>query len=164
MIKADFYTSIVFVLLGLATAFESYRMPRLENQGVNPYSVPGLVPGILGVIITLLGLTLLLRSVKSLARPADGPPPRGELPHLSYVRLAATLVLSIGYAAGLVGLIPFWLATFVFVSMFIVMFEWQPERNMSASVRAVAAAIVIGALVSAVVTSVFRYIFLVQLP
>ena len=40
-------------------------MDRLESQGADPWSVPGLVPGIIGVVITLLGLALLLRSLRS---------------------------------------------------------------------------------------------------
>jgi hypothetical protein len=161
MTKADLYSGIFFVLLGIATIEESYRMPRFEELGVNPYSVPGLVPGIIGAVILVLGLVLFGRSALRL-RTAGGA--AGDLPNLSRNRLLVTLALTLGYAAGLVGHIPFWLATFLFVTGFITVFEWQPDAPAGVRARRLVAAVVIGAVVSATVTTVFRHLFLVQLP
>ena len=63
MAKADFVTSIGLSLFGLAILIMSIQMPRYENLGVNPYSVPGVVPGLLGLILLILGLVLLIRSI-----------------------------------------------------------------------------------------------------
>ena len=37
-------------------------MDRLEAQHINPYTVPGLLPGLLGLVMILLGVLLALRS------------------------------------------------------------------------------------------------------
>ena len=40
----------------------SFAMDRLEAQHINPYTVPGLLPGLLGIVMILLGGLLALRS------------------------------------------------------------------------------------------------------
>jgi len=162
MTRADFYFSLVLLALGIGVVVESLRMPRLEHLGINPYSVPGIVPGIIGVVLTLLAIILLVRSIGRIRRGAPG----AETDPLSARRFALAAVLCLGYAAGLVGLIPFWLATFLFVTVFIwlferVMSEGEPEGG---AVRAAATAVIQGAVVAAAVTWVFREIFLVNLP
>ena len=39
-------------------------MDRLEQQHINPYTAPGLVPAALGIGIFVLGAILLVRSVR----------------------------------------------------------------------------------------------------
>ncbi len=58
--------------LGGAILIGSWTMDRLKNQDVNPYTVPGLLPGLLGIAMMLLGGSLLLRSWRrgALRRPA----------------------------------------------------------------------------------------------
>ena len=63
MAKADFVTSIVLLLFGTAILIMSIQMPRFEGLGVNPYSVPGIVPGLLGLILLILSLVLFIRSI-----------------------------------------------------------------------------------------------------
>jgi len=67
------------------------------------------------------------------------------------------LVLCLGYAVGLVGRVPFWLATFVFVSAFIAVFEYPSRRRM-------AAAPLYGIATALAVTYLFESVFLVRLP
>ena len=62
MVKADFVTGLIFFALGVAVVVESLRMPRFEELDVNPYTAPGLVPGILGAIILMLGAVLFVRA------------------------------------------------------------------------------------------------------
>ena len=45
MVKADFVTGLVLVALGIATMVASLQMPRFAELNINPYTVPGLVPG-----------------------------------------------------------------------------------------------------------------------
>jgi hypothetical protein len=59
--------------------------------------------------------------------------------------------------------IPFWLATFIFVAAFILIFEWPLVAAKRRWVLIVSA-LVQGALVSAVVAMVFQELFLVTLP
>ena len=63
MPRADFLMSLFFIVFGIIVLVISVQMPRLEDQGVDPYSVPGIVPGFLGAIIAFLGGVLLVRSV-----------------------------------------------------------------------------------------------------
>jgi putative tricarboxylic transport membrane protein len=121
--------------------------------------VPGLVPGALGSIILALGTALLMRAARAggwrLAglRVEGGPGTQ---------RLVLALVLCLGYAAGLVGRIPFWLATFLFVTAFVVLLEWAQAKG--PRWRRLLIAAVYGAAVSAAVTLVFQEVFLVRLP
>lgn len=64
MVKADFITSILLILFGAYILYASIQMPRLKEQGVNPWSIPGLVPGFIGFILLLLALVLLLRPIR----------------------------------------------------------------------------------------------------
>ena len=64
MARADFLFSLVLIALGLFVTVESWRMPRLAELGIEPWSVPGLVPGLIGVILLALGAVLCGRSVR----------------------------------------------------------------------------------------------------
>ena len=46
---------LVWVVFGIAVLALSWRMDRLEAQHINPYTVPGLLPGLLGIVTILLG-------------------------------------------------------------------------------------------------------------
>ena len=166
MVKADFVTGLAFLALGIAALIESLRMPRFETLAINPYTVPGIVPGLLGVVIAALGAMLALRAARSggwrvapaLARLATLHRSEGAQ------RLALALALTFGYAAGLFGRLPFWLASALFVFAFIALFEWRAHIEAKARWRALAFAAGEAAVASAAVTLVFRYLFLVNLP
>jgi len=165
LIRADFVTALCLISLGTGTVAESWRMPRLEEMNINPYTVPGLVPGILGGVLLLLGAILLVRSARAGGwRVWSSPLPRASARMLAARRTALTLVLTFGYAAALVGRIPFWLATFLFVLGFVALFEWQAGRTRQQSAMALASAVLVAGITSATVTVVFQYLFLVRLP
>jgi hypothetical protein len=163
MVRADFLAGLVFVALGLAALVESLRMPRFEERAINPYTVPGLVPGALGAIILLLGAVLVLRSIRAGGwRVAGGDGSWTQDPGLRRLLLAVGLCLA--YAAGMVGHLPYWLATFLFVAGFVTLFEWPLATNRGDRTRRLVLAVVFGGLVSAAVSFVFRDLFLVRLP
>src|SRR2546430_619452 len=58
----DFLGGLAWIAFGTAVAIGSWRMDRLENQDVNPYTVPGLLPGLLGLAIGFFGTLLLARA------------------------------------------------------------------------------------------------------
>lgn len=162
MARADFRFSIVLIALGIATVIESLRMPRFAELDVEVYTAPGLVPGVLGLIILTLGGALCLRAARAGGwRPAGGGL---RLADPAMRRLLLSLALCLGYAGGLVGQMPFWLATFVFAALFVLVFEWPLAQDRAARVRGVAFALVFGVLLSAAVSYVFQEIFLVRLP
>ena len=166
MVKADFVAGLAFVALGLAALVESLRMPRFEHLGVNPYSVPGVVPGALGVVIALLGAVLVVRAARAggwrlgveALRLAD------LWRHDAARRFTLALFLTLFYAVALVGTVPFWLATGMFVFVFIAAFEWRSGDAPAARLRALSMAAIEAVVVAAVVTLVFREVFLVTLP
>ena len=166
MVKADFVTGLIFFTLGVAVVVESLRMPRFEELDVNPYTAPGMVPGILGAIILMLGAVLFVRAARAggwrLAERTPDAQPFLADPGARRLRLAIALCLL--YAAGLVGRLPFWLATFLFVAGFVALFEWPLAADRSDRLRRVLFAVVLGALISAATSIVFQEIFLVRLP
>jgi hypothetical protein len=170
MMKADFLSAVFIVLLGLGVLIEALGMPRYEERDANPYSVPGLVPGFIGVALFVLGSILLVRSIRgggasgwrtggaeeSVAALLLGPENRRNL--------VLAVVLTFGYAGGLVGAIDFTVATAIFVSLFILLFEWAPfDPGRKRAVKAVTA-LVQGILVAVIIAYVFQEVFLVRLP
>ena len=156
MTRADLGFSLLLLALGVAVVVESWRMPRLENLAVEPYSAPGLVPGLLGIVLSLLASALLLRSIKRMLAGDPGAPTEA----ISFRRFFLAAFITLIYAAGLVGHVPFWLATFLFVTVFILVFEQSNKKQ----VWPWLSAILQGAISAAAVTLIFRYVFLVRLP
>lgn len=170
MARADFITGLVLIVLGAAALIASLEMPRFEERAINPYTAPGLVPGVLGAVILVLGAALFVRAARAggwrLGAGGSGPP---WWTGSGAQRLGLAIVLCVGYAGGLVGRVPFWLATFLFVALFVAAFEWPQastggERSPGKRIKGIGVALVLGALVSAAVTLVFQEVFLVRLP
>jgi xanthine/uracil permease len=160
--RADLVAALAWMAFGGAVAVGAWNMDRLERLHINRYEAPGLVPGVLGAVIFLLGLALALRSLRRGAFDADRvrrPLERGR--HLAQV-LVATLV----YALVLVGRgLPFWFATFAFVTAFILHFDHERQAALGRRFAAQAwRAAVYGVATSGIVTLVFERIFLVRLP
>jgi Tripartite tricarboxylate transporter TctB family len=122
-------------------------MDRLERHGAALYTAPGLVPGLLGLVLLVLGVALALRN-RPLATSSAA---------FRWGNTPLVLALCLGYASGLVGRAPFWLATFLFVTTFIAIFEYPARRRM-------AFAPLFGAATSLVVSYLFEAVFLVRLP
>lgn len=166
MTKADLITGLVLIVFSLTLIVESWRMPRLEHLGIHPSSVPGLVPGMLGVILLILGAVLTVRSVRRkghrLGITRESAVQTLLLP--GNLRLIATLVLTIGYAAFMVGNIPYWLATGLFTFAFVALFEWRRGADLRTRARSLAVAVIIAVAVAWAVTWVFANLFLVTLP
>ena len=163
MTKADLVTGVVLIAVSAVVVEESWRMPRFEELNVNPYSVPGIVPGILGVILLILGIVLTTRSIlRGGHRLGWSRQSLGQcLADSGIRRLLVAVVLTVGYAGGLVGWLPYWLATFLFVFLFVAYFEWDSGRDRR---RITLFAFILAACTSGLVTWVFSDIFLVTLP
>ena len=147
---ADFWFALLLTVFGAAVVVESWRMPRLGDLGVDPMSAPGLTPGLLGVVLTGLGLVLLLRRTRT-PRRGDGEGGWG--------RLAITAVLCLAYAAVLLGRVPFWFATALFVGAFALTFTWSGPKP-----RVVLVAAALALAVALAVSALFQDVFLVRLP
>ncbi|WP_193337622.1 tripartite tricarboxylate transporter TctB family protein [Devosia beringensis] len=163
MIKADLLAGLFFLVLAAATFFSAWTMDRLEARRINPLTVPGLVPGLLALALFVCGLVLTIRSLRTAA--PGGWTDLGQAVTTSAARRAgAVLVLTLTYALLLVGLLPFWLATGIFVFAFIMTFEtWlsTPRRPLLATMPW---ALGLAVVTATVVTLVFERLFLVRLP
>jgi uncharacterized membrane protein len=166
MPKADFVTSIVLLLFALAILIMSIQMPRYEGLGVNPYSVPGIVPGLLGVILLILSLVLLIRSIvrKGYQLGLSSEIVKQYFTDPSTRNLLFVLILSLVYGVFLLTRIPYLLATGLYILIFILIFEYRPKENMSSQKKTILYSLVEAISVSVGVTLVFRYLFLVDLP
>ncbi|MEA2841751.1 MAG: hypothetical protein QOF41_3081 [Methylobacteriaceae bacterium] len=148
------------MLFGVVILVASWRMDRLEAQDINPYTIPGLVPGLLGLGMVFFATLMLARGWRNgglRPKPSD----EGKT---AYGRLTLALALCIGYAVALLGRVPFWLAASLFVSTSIFVLRFTELRTKARLVRGAATAIMIGIGSGALVTMVFEKLFLVRLP
>jgi len=162
--RADLYGGLFWIALGVAIAIGSWNMDRLERQGVSFYTAPGLVPGILGVLLVICGVVLAGRALR------DGALGNVQRPALllnrdTLRRSGVALLLTIGFAAGLVGHgVPFPIAASVFLFLQIAVLQY-PERKAKNEVGRgllAAAAVAVGAAVT--ISLLFQYVFLIRLP
>ncbi|WP_332749532.1 tripartite tricarboxylate transporter TctB family protein [Hydrogenophaga sp.] len=154
--RSDLWGGAGWAGFGLLIVVLAWRMERFESMGAELYTMPGFVPGMLGGVLLLLGTVLMLRSWLRI-RQQSGTPTAQPLFNR---RIGITLALSLTYAAGLIGRVPFWFATGVFVAAFVALFA-PPEHS---AARRLTVSLLAGVLTSAVVTTVFQQIFLVRLP
>ena len=162
-VRADLITAIVLIALGLAVAYFSWTMDRLEIRRIHPSTIPGLVPFFLGVALTLCGGLLAFRSAK-LDVPGAGAALMRVLLSWVSVRVITVLALALVYTLGLVGRVPFWLASGIFVFSFIVLFETVFADEPKSLLRTLFWALAVAAFAGIGVHYVFGQIFLVRLP
>lgn len=166
MVKADFITGIVLILISVYVIIESWHMPRLEHLQVHPLSVPGLVPAFLAAVIILFSIQIVLRSVhqgghrlgitcETLRRTLREP---------GNQRLLVTAILTIVYAGFFIGRLPYWLGTGLFVFAFVVIFEKQKDMTRAQWMRCTIAAVILATTTAAAVSLAFERLFLVTLP
>jgi hypothetical protein len=161
--RQDMAHAVFWMLLGVGTLVESWRMDRLENQGVHPFTVPGLLPGLLGVALAFFGALLMLRSWGRL-RDAVAVSPSEPETHVPGARgrTGVVLALCVGFTGGLVGRgLPFWAAAAIFITLAIGVLHPKPAQGVS---RVLLKAVVIGVIAGWVITLVFQEFFLVRLP
>ncbi len=166
MKKADFLTSIVLIVFGTGVTWISFTMPRLEEKGINPYTAPGVVPAILGIVILFLALIMFVRTLRHgdfLPRFSGGDLKSFFL-HEGTLRLSVALVLSLIYALGMVGHMPYLLATFLFVFAFVLCFDLKFDAIPGSKKRIILVAFIEALITAAVVSAAFQYLFLVDLP
>jgi hypothetical protein len=164
--RSDLKDAVGWIVFGIAVLVGSMTMDRLEHQNINPVTVPGLLPGLLGIAMIVLGGIMGVRSWRrgALAKPL---PPATAHQREERKRVAIAVALCCGYGIVLVGHgIPFWLASTVYVLASILVFQRlgadPAERRLTARAWAQAFAIAAGA--SVVTWLVFEKVFLVRLP
>lgn len=159
-VQADFWVALALLALGIAALLGGWSMDRLEIRRIHPASIPGLVPMLLGAALIICSSLLLLEAIRQkgyrltrLGFEADG-----------FIRLGLCLILTLGYPLLLIGHMPYWLATSIFVFLFITFLEWQPARALPGHIRALGTALLQAVIVGVVVALLFEKFFLVRLP
>ncbi|BBK31715.1 tripartite tricarboxylate transporter TctB family protein [Stella humosa] len=163
--RTDLMTAIVVLAAALTVIRLALDMPTFTDRGGDPFTAPGIVPGFYGIVLAILGIALAARSiVRGALRPGGGyVPSTTGFTHSSVSRLAAAVAICLVFSIGLIGRMPFWLAVTLFVTGFILLFEWQDEST-ARRVRRVAIAVALGVATGIAVTLVFEKLFLVRLP
>ena len=143
----------------------SLRMDRLEAQHINPYTVPGLLPALLGIVMILLGGLLALRSWRRGGRFEGGP--RFAMSGEAMRRLGLVIGLIVAYTVVLLGRgLPFWAGAAIYVTVSILLLQ-APQRAAEGrrlTAREVVVALAIGLASGWIITFVFQDAFLVRLP
>ena len=165
MAKADFVTSVVLLAFGVAVLVISIGMPTLADANQSKYSAPGIVPGFIGVMVTLLSFSMLLRSIRRKGMvdlvPKDAV--KNLFAQETTMRILKTTLLCVAYTI-LLGKIWFPLATFLFIFVFIVLFEYDFRSAFKPQLKKVVVAFIIAVTSTFLVTLVFQGLFLVNLP
>ena len=165
MTKADFITSIVLLAFGIAVVVMSIQMPTVADANQSKYSAPGIVPGFIGVMLTLLSLSMLIRSIRR--KGMQEIVPKGAAKDLlaqeSTSRILKTTALCAAYAL-LLGKIWFPLPTFLFIFSFIILFEYDFKAALRPQIKKIFVAFIIAIVSTTLVTLIFQGLFLVNLP
>ena len=163
--RTDLWIAAVFFVFGGAAAWLAFLMPTYADQKGTIYTAPGLVPGFYGIVMLLLSIWLAVRAVRQGALQPHGKGVPGSEPKgTSDLRLAGAAALGLVFVVGLIGRVPFWLASAIFVAMFTILFEWQADQPWSVRARRIGEAVLLGVVTGVAVTLVFEKVFYVRLP
>ena len=159
---ADLISGVVWLGLASGIVIGSLKMDRLAHLQATIYTAPGLVPGLLGLAIAIMGLLLILRSVRA------GALAQASLPGFSpreHWRLLTALALCLAFPLGLLGSgLPFWLAAAIFITTFVFVFQFAERKAAGTLLRGAAFAVIFGLMCGGAIHYVFQELFLVRLP
>jgi len=165
LVKADFYTAIILMAFGITATVMALRMPTDFGRGSDLHSAPGVVPVLLGSIITILSLIMLLRSiVRAKGQVGISSASFGAfIKDTTTIRIASTITLCLLYFF-LLGNLPFMLLTFLFVFAFIIFFEIDRTVSIKSQIKIFVKAAIVGVCSSVAITMLFEQVFFVRLP
>ena len=166
MPRADFITSIILVVVGVATVWNSLEMPRYEDQGGSFLDSPGIVPAILGVLLVALSLVVFIRALvrKGYLLGINGPTLAAVLKDTMTVRMLVTIGFGVVYGLFLMRWLHFIASTLIFVFVFIVVFEYDLKKPLAAQWKVPVFAAIVSVATTAGVFAAFQYLFLVNMP
>jgi putative tricarboxylic transport membrane protein len=154
--RADRVAAVVLFALGIAMLYGGYGMDRLEIRQIHPASIPGLVPMLLGAVLAVCAVLLYAGARDD----AGGAQAEG----VSWPNAGIALGLCLVSALGLVGRVPFFWATAIFVAAFAGTFLWRDAEAAPRPARVALVALVFGIAAAGAISVLFRYGFLVRLP
>ena len=150
----------IWFVFGAAVFYGSWTMDRLASQNINPLTVPGLLPGILGLGMMVMALVLISRREAGPAASAAA-----EQTGTDWKRLLASWALCVVFAGILLGRgLPFWILATGFVFVHILVLEERHRIEGRSFLRRLIEAALIATATSAAVTYLFQNLFLIRLP
>ena len=159
MAKADRWTAVALLALGMAMCVGGWTMDRLEIRQIHPASIPGLVPMILGGLLAICAGLLLRASFTDTMRGSERIMVGG-----SWSRLGITTAICVIYALVLIGWASYFWATAIFTFGFAVIFSYPVEGTARRKAIAVAGAAALGLGIGFGSALLFEQLFLVRLP
>jgi len=151
-------------------------MDRLTHLRISPYSIPGLVPAILGMLMAVFGSALLVRAKDSPTIAPDGPEFVAQdvvvetaSGREGLMNAFAAAALCVAFAAGFLGRgLPFAVTASGFIFIFVMWFGWRESASHTFASGRLARSILKAAAVSLsaafLIAWLFADVFLVRLP
>jgi len=155
----------VFAVLGAVMLIASWRMDRLVDRGIDPWSAPGLTPGVVGALIVLLALALAWQARRLPDTPAEGEAqPQAQAPD-SARRTLAAMALCVLFAGVTLGHgLTFVIEGAIFIFVFTTLFSWAEWQAAGRVARGLLQTLAVAVGASAFISWLFESVFLVRLP
>jgi len=166
--RTDLRGAFAWIGVGAIIVFASWRMDRLTQQGAELFTAPGLWPGVIGLVIALLGGVLAWRSLQRARIAGWHAAEEDDTVYAPTSQFTLAAAMFFAYALLLVGHgLPFWLGTALFVTAYVFVFR-RADRlagARSGTTRGdIVLAVVCGVTTAIVVSLVFEKLFFVKLP
>jgi len=167
--KADFLTSIVFILLGAAMLFAASRMPWIVKSGgltQDWYLSPGLFPAVLGTLLIVFAANVLMHAVRAGGHRGLGPIILGHLRSIGSNRdlhrmAGAALLVGLYVFVG-IGHFNYYVASSVFLFAAMLAYHRTPEGRIT--FRMVLKIALIAVIAPMVIGYIFTEFFQVPMP
>ena len=166
--RAELLSAAFWAMLGSAILIASWRMERLTQQGINVWSAPGLLPGVVGLLMVLFAIALALQARRGGAADADAEAAAAEGTAASSTGLrqsALAALLCLAFAGVSLGHgLPFQVEAAIFIVLFTAVFRWAEWRAGGRRARGLAQAAAVAVVAATAIGWFFESVFLVRLP
>jgi hypothetical protein len=163
--RDDYLSAACWAAFGAVVVVAAWRMDRLENLGINPWSVPGLTPGLLGALIVMLAAALAWQARRQVADGVAGETDVDAEGGQSWGRTLLAGLLCVIFAGVSLGHgLPFMVEGAAFIFLFVSVFSWSRWRQDGRTGRGLLLTLLIAVIASALISWLFESVFLVRLP
>lgn len=179
--RVELLSAVAWAAFGALLLVASWRMDRLESQGVTPWSAPGLTPGIVGLLILVFALALAWQALRGrggaperIAPPDEAAPgttgtsAEPEDPSTSgqaLIRMLVAAAMCVAFAGISLGHgLPFQVEAAIFILVFTAVFRWREWQAGGRIGRGLVQTAAIAIVAAVAIGWLFESVFLVRLP